>query len=227
MTKTIEHFKSGGGSVPLEILMPSAGAVRCAAVLLLHGSDGLQPPYGADIASFADALAARGIATAIPHYLEATGTPPGAGVFAEIERLRPTWRQVCSDALAVLAVDPRFDPAHLGLLGFSLGANLALSLAMDPPSAAQPRCVVDFFGPTQGLESRWATLPPVLIVHGCDDTLVPPGESQRLVARLEAAGKRKGRDYRFSLYEGQGHGFHGAALATSREEAVGFLAQTL
>lgn len=30
---------------------------------------------------------------------------------------------------------------------------------------------------------------------------------------------------RVSMYEGQGHGFHGAALATSREEAVGFLAQ--
>ena len=111
-----------------------------------------------DIVSFARALAERGIAAVMPHYLDATGTEPGAGVFELIARNRPAWRQACDDALAGMARDTRFDAARLGVLGFSLGANLALSVAMDPPAGTQPRCVVDFFGPTQGLESHWAKL---------------------------------------------------------------------
>jgi dienelactone hydrolase len=129
-----EHFLSGGQRVPLEVFVPAA-AGKHPIVLVLHGSFGLQPPYRADIVSFAEALASSGIAAAIPHYLEATGSASLSGddVMNLIPSRRPVWRQACGDALISMAKDARFDPSRLGMLGFSLGANLALSLAMDPP----------------------------------------------------------------------------------------------
>ncbi len=227
MTTTIERFSSGGTAVPWEVFMPAAPPGRCPAVLILHGSFGLLPPYRADIVSFAQALAARGIAAAMPHYLEATDTDAGVGVFDLMASLRPAWLQVCNDALGAMAQDARFDPAHLGLLGFSLGANLALGVGMDPPAGTQPKCVVDFFGLTQGLAAHWVKLPPLLILHGTEDKLVLPSESEQIVAHLESAGKKKGRDFRFTRYEGEGHGFKGAALVKSRDETVEFINKSI
>lgn len=228
MNPTNESFHSGSYAVPIEVFMPAATARPCAAALVLHGSVGLPPQFRNDIVSFAAALSARGIAAVLPHYIEATGTrldaagpqPKGAVLLVEMQ---PVWRRIAADTLAWMAADPRFDPARLGLLGFSLGANLALAVAMDPPSKVRARCVVDFFGPIVGLDPHWARLPPVLILHGTKDDTVPPAESARLVALLAAAGKAKGSDYQFKAYDGEGHGFKGAHLAQSRDEAVQFI----
>lgn len=222
-----ESFLSGTHSVPVEVFMPATPSERCPAVLVLHGSFGLSPAYRNDIVSFALALSARGFAAVMPHYLEATGTTAGAGVLPLIEQMQPVWRGIASDTLTWMAGDARFDPARFALLGFSLGANLALAVAMDPPSTLHPCCVVDFFGPTQGLESHWSRLPPIMILYGADDKIVPPAESAHLVTLLAAAGKKKGTGYQVKSFPGEGHGFKGKALAQSRDEAVQFIAQSI
>jgi dienelactone hydrolase len=226
MAATNEHFSSGGQTVSLDVFLPAASG-KPPAVLILHGSFGLLPQYRADIVSFAEALAEAGIGATMPHYLESTKTDPGIGVLSLIPTKSPAWRQACSDALTLMANDARFDGTRLGILGFSLGGNLALSLAMDPPAGTPLKCVVDFFGPTQSLAPHWSKLPPVLIFHGTKDQLVDPSESARLVAQLELAGKKKGSDYIFESYEGEGHGFKGAALTKSREAAVEFIKKRL
>lgn len=226
MAVTNESFSSGGQPVSLEVFLPASSGKR-PAVLILHGSFGLLPQYRADIVSFAEALVESGIAATMPHYLESTKTDPGFGVLKLIPEKRPSWRQACSDALTLMANDARFEATRLGILGFSLGGHLALSLAMDPPAGTQLKCVVDFFGPTQSLETHWSKLPPVLIFHGTKDPLVDPSESAYLVAQLELAGKKKGPGYIFESYEGEGHGFKGAALTKSRDETVEFIKKTL
>jgi dienelactone hydrolase len=164
-TTTNETFLSGGQRVTLEIFLPATSG-KHPAMLILHGSSGLQPQYRADIVSFARAFTEAGIAAAMPHYLESTHTDPGKDdVTKLILENRPTWRQACSDALALMANDGRFDVTRLGILGFSLGGNLALSLAMDPPSGTRLKCVVDFFGLTRFLENHWAKLPPILLTR--------------------------------------------------------------
>lgn len=225
----LEHCASGGRRVPLEVFLPSAPATapRCPAVLVLHGSFGLPPQYRDDIVSFAQALAAHGIAAVLPHYLEATATVPGTAMLPLIAEMQPVWRGIAADTLAWMAADPRFDKAHCGLLGFSLGANLALAVAMNPPAGPRPRCVVDFFGPLQGLPAHWARLPPVLIHHGSADTVVPAAESARLVALLAAAGRQAGSGYQLCSYPGQGHGFQGTALAQSRDTTVQFIQRAI
>ena len=226
MAMTNESFSSGGQTVPMEVFLPAASG-KHPAVLILHGSFGLLPQYGADIVSFAEALVAAGIAATMPHYLESTKTDPGLGVLELIPKKRPAWRQACSDALTLMANDGRFDGMRLGILGFSLGGNLALSLAMEPPVGAKLKCVVDFFGPMQLLENHWSKLPPVLIFHGTEDHVVYPSESAYLVEQLESAKKKKGSDYIFESYKGEGHGFKDPALTKSRDETVKFITKML
>ena len=227
MTMTNESFSSGGQTVPLEVFLPAASGKR-PAVLIFHGSSGPLPPYRADIVSFAEALVAAGIAAAMPHYLKSTKTDPGKDdVVKLIPEKRPAWRQACSDALTLMANDARFDATRLGILGFSLGGNLALSLAMEPPAGIKLKCVVDFFGPTQLLENHWSKLPPVLICHGIKDPLVKLSVSLDLVAQLEKAGKKKDRDYFFEKYKDEGHGFKDPALTKSRVRTVEFITKML
>jgi len=226
MSATSETFPSGGKSLTLDVYVPTASG-KVPAVLVLHGSAGLSATYGADIESFAEALAGKQIAAAIPHYLETTGDNPAlptdAGELSlTIATKQHLWRQACADALAAMAVDPRFDSARLGVMGFSLGGHLALSLAMAPPASAPIAGVVDFFGPTFMLDSSWSSLPPVQIFHGGKDEAVPISESERLQAGLIAAGRKSGVDYFYDIYPGQKHGFTGTDLAKSRDRTVAF-----
>ena len=227
MAAIVETIASGGKALAVDMIAPAATAGPVPLVLVLHGSFGMLPKYRGDILSFAEALADKGIAAAIPHYLDSTGTAPGLAVLNAIGANHRKWRSACVDALVALAGDARFDSARIGLLGFSLGGFLALSLAMDPPAAVQPRGVVDFFGPTDRLDPHWSRLPPTSIFHGDQDPLVPVSDSDRVAAGLASAGRTKGSDYFYEVYPGQQHGFDGAALADSRERTVDFFATLL
>lgn len=227
MSMNPEHFTSAGLTLPLEVFLP-AGSGKCAAMLVVHGSFGVLPPYRADMVSFATALAHAGVAAVMPHYLEATPKlKPGPEVMQVIPQNRPVWRQACCDALTQVARDARFDSTRLGILGFSLGANLALSLGMDPPVGIGMKCVVDFFGPTRMLENYWSKLPPTLIHHGTEDHVVDHAESAFLVAQLQGAKKKEGSDYQVELYKGEGHGFKEPALTKSRDATVAFVKKML
>lgn len=226
MTALPDTFPSGGKSLPLDVFMPAAPG-EVPAVLILHGSFGMLPLYRADILSFAEALVEIGIGAAIPHYLDSTGDGPALpmdpGSLARvIDANHLLWRQACLDALTAMAGDVRFDAARLGVLGFSLGGYLALSLAMDPPAAAPVRGVADFFGPTDKLDTNWSRLPPALIFHGDEDPLVNPAESARVVSELKLEGRKEGTDFFYKVYPGEGHGFQGAALTDSRDRTVEF-----
>ena len=224
MAETTETYPSSGQTVPIGIYRPGAGTSH-PAVLIVHGSSGLGPAYRADIESFAKALAAAGIAAALPQYFVAARMKAEDDGLAKIGVHYRTWRNACSDALTFMAGDPRFDTTRLGVLGFSLGAHFALSLAMDPPAGVALKGVVDFFGPIREppLPKNWAKLPPVSIHHGTDDDLVKKTESEYLVAELIAAKKQLGRDYFVEWYDKEGHGFKGAALNKSRDATVKFM----
>jgi dienelactone hydrolase len=228
MAVTTESFSSGGRSVPLEVFLPESTG-KHPAVLLLHGTFGLLPEYRADIVPFAEALVKSDISVTMPHYLRSTDTDPGMGVVELIPTHLPMWKNVCIDAFAFTAKDSRFDADHLGAIGFSLGGHLALSVAMAPPLGTKMRCVVDFFGPTlkPPLADKYSELPPILILHGTEDRLVPLSESNHLAMQLERVGKKKDRDYFFEEYKGEGHGFKEPALTKSRSATVEFIKKTL
>lgn len=223
-----ETFTSQACTAPLEVLLP-ASAGPWPAVLLLHGTFGLLPEYRADMAGFAQALADAGVAVAMPHYFEAClpATEAGVAAMALIAERRSAWIVACGDALAQVAQDTRFSGARLGLLGFSLGGHLALSVALDPPPHAWLNGVVDFFGPTSGLGPSFARLPAVLVCHGSADAIVSPRDSQQLVEALKREGRKQGVGYEYEVFSGEGHGFKDAALRRSRELTVEFLKKHL
>ncbi len=51
---------------------------------------------------------------------------------------------------------------------------------------------------------------PILILQGTEDKVVPKSQADQLVERLKAAGRKQGSDWKYVLYEGEGHGFRDA-----------------
>ena len=224
MTTMTENFNTGSATAPIEVFVPDATPAH-RAVLVLHGSAGLGREYHDDIASFAEALVAKQIAAAIPHYFAPNPPRQGEDPIASIATHYAAWKGTCVDALTFMGGDPRFDPARLAVVGFSLGGHFALSLGLVARPGVTLRCIVDFFGPTLAppLQGRFQQMPPVQIHHGDADTTVYPRESEALVAELKKAGKREGTDFVFESYPGQTHRFDSAALAKARAATVEFI----
>ena len=63
---------------------------------------------------------------------------------------------------------------------------------------------------------------PVLVMQGLDDRVVPPSQAEAIVAALKA----NGIPYAYLAFEGEGHGFRGAAaIQRSLEALLSFLGQ--
>ena len=65
--------------------------------------------------------------------------------------------------------------------------------------------------------------PPILIVHGTKDRVVPLSQSEYLAEKLEAAGV----DHRLEIIEGAGHGGRAFRTKERREELVAFFTKHL
>jgi dienelactone hydrolase len=209
-------------------------------VLILHGTLGLEPPFGPDIVSFAAALAKVGIAAVIPHYFAYTGTKAGEEAMMSMLHNLPAWERACGRVLSFMAGDRRFDKTRGGVVGFSLGGHLALKLSLQPHGGMNLKGVVDFFAPTiqPAVTGDWSKLPPVLIHHGTADPLSIEN-SRHVVRELEAVHRQVAKltfgrpptgpiaEDRFIEYPGEAHGFTGAALAASRDSTTEFLKRHL
>ncbi len=186
----------------------------------------------------AAALAARGVATAIPDY-----------------RIWPEarWPDFLSDCAAAVAAVKRSardwgaDPDRLFLIGHSAGAYNAAMLALDPRWLAEVGLearrdlagVIGLAGPYDFLPLRDETLktifgpeetrpqtqpmahadgasPPMLLLVGGKDTAVRPGNSVRLARAIRAAGGAAAH----RIYPNLGHiGILTALLAPLRRRA--------
>jgi carboxymethylenebutenolidase len=179
-------------------------------VIVLHGSAGWRPAY----AEYARTLADSGfVALAIDYYAE---TGPDT-VSAQALTLWPIWQATVRRAARWLVDQPSVGSADIGLVGFSRGAFLAVSVASSIPSV---KAVVDFYG---GANTRSGTVeeqvhdfPPLLILHGEADTVVPVAFAHR----LRDAVMNNGGEVEMHLYPGAHHAFNGTFSPTySREVA--------
>ena len=86
-------------------------------------------------------MAGQGYSVFLLHFFDRTGT-----VRADYEtthRHFPDWMRTIGDAITFAAQNPAVDANRIGLLGFSLGAFLALAVASVDPRV---KAVVEFFG---------------------------------------------------------------------------------
>jgi carboxymethylenebutenolidase len=216
ITQSQVSFDSGGKDIRLDCFLPDANGQRFPAVIGLHGSGGGH----ASMAEPASLLAEQGFAVYVLHYFDRTGTTEIDGL-QTVFRNFPAWMKTLWDAVGFVARQPQVDPEHIGLLGFSLGAYLALSAsAID----SRIQAVVEFFG-GMPKEMRLFTrrLCPVLILHGDEDKTVPVAEAYHLQQLFE----KKHIAYEMQIYPGAGHSFTGEIWRDAELRTLTFLEKHL
>ncbi len=122
----------------------------------------------------------------------------------------------------------RIDPNRIGAFGHSAGAHLAVMLASSPPAPPihDPQCEWNDFSdrltsvvggstptvfPARLGDSKryspasWVSnrMPPILLIHGTEDNIVPVAQVDDYVEKLEAAGAP---DVTYVRIEGGNHG---------------------
>lgn len=201
-------FTCDGKSIRVDHYPPNH-AGSSPAVILVHGSGG--PLHGLD--PFASQAAMFGVHVFVLHYFERTGHNWVAP--SQIESHFLAWLDTVKDAVTFVASQPAVDATRIGLLGFSLGAFLSLSLATRDSRIA---AVAELFG---GLPEPFTkdagNLPPVLILHGAQDTTVPIDRAHELERVLQ----QHKIPYQIKIYPDQGHVFRGLAQL----DAMGRVAQ--
>jgi carboxymethylenebutenolidase len=163
-------------------------------VILLPGSTGWHDTY----AQQAEILAETGFAAMALDYLAETGIHP-----TRQDRLKhwQTWRDILKEAIGMLRSGPCAPDQPIGLVGYSLGAMLALTIA---PALPEVAAVVDFFGWVEALEAGERSYPPLLILHGDADEQVPVSEA--IALRKLVTGR--GGKVEMHIYPKAGHGFN-------------------
>jgi carboxymethylenebutenolidase len=150
----------------------------------------------------ARALAAAGFHVVLVRYFDRTGDVRAN--WASLREDAGLWLETVRDAITHVSTKPDVDRDRIGIVGFSLGASLALAAAGED---SRIKAVVDVFGPMPTGAEKAARTPPVLILHGARDRVVPVENAHRLEAMLKA---RK-VPHETKIYPDQGHGFQGAA----------------
>jgi len=193
------------------VLAEPRGAGPHPGVVLLHGSAGWRPSY----ADLARALADEGfVALAVDYYAEA-----GPSAIGSEEKLRkwPRYQAAVRSAVDYVQALPSVAGHPVGLVGVSRGAFLAVSVASSMPEVG---AVVDFYGGggggTDSLENEVRGLPPLLILHGEGDSVVPVTFAYRLRDAVTSAGG----EVEVHVYPGAGHAFNVPHSPTYSEEAA-------
>jgi|GEM_PF-604815 carboxymethylenebutenolidase len=192
-------YESQGKTISIETYEPKAPG-KYPAVLVIHGAGGMTIG-GPLFRESARLLAKRGYVAHIVHYFDLTGTK-----IADLPTMKanfPAWMKAVADGVTNVSKQKNVDPDRVGLLGFSLGSYLSLSLSMYDPRVL---AVVEYFGGLPDvLVKDVKTLPPTLILHGDADRIVPVSEAKA----LEKLFQEKKVPYEVCIYQGQGHGFLG------------------
>jgi carboxymethylenebutenolidase len=212
-----ERFVSGGVPITAEWFRAGTGdAAKRPAVLILHGADGMARAEGYRFG--AQALAASGFHVVLIRYFDRTGD--ARANWSSLREDAPLWLETIRDAITYVSGQPEVDATRIAVVGFSLGASLALAAAGED---ARIKAVVDVFGPMPTGADKAARTPPVLILHGARDRIVPVEHARRLEKLL----KTRAVPHEVKIYPDQGHGFTGAAQIDAAGRILAFLQRHL
>lgn len=179
-------------------------------ILVLHGASGPDISVYREQARF---FSEKGFTTILLHYFDATKSST-----ATSENYR-TWARLVDALVRQIARDSTANPRKIFLVGFSLGASVALAAgSQDVPVSAIAEWYGslpdDFFYTMKGM-------PPLLILHGQQDGNIPVSNAQQLI-RLCGV---KHLECESHIYPDQGHGFGGQALSDADARTIQFLSK--
>ncbi len=216
-TTSTLHFQSGGRSIRADRYEPT-GAGPHPAILGLYGSGGTIFD-GPEMQRVAASLARAGNAVYVVHYFNRTGTLAARdGVMQENFE---TWLATVRDAVGWVQTE-RHSAQPVGLYGYSLGAFLAVAAASNDPRVGA--VAEQAGGVWNGKESRIGKMPPVLVIHGRQDTRVPFDKyAEPLIALL----RRRGAAVETRIYPQESHRFTEAGMVQVRAQVPAFFARKL
>ncbi len=217
VSKSTDTFLSGNQPIAIDAFFPNSNSAL-PAVIALHGSTGINDALASDRP--ARMLAAQGYAVFLLHYFDRTGTVDQPSP-QQMRELFPDWMATITDAITYVGEQPRVTKDCTALVGFSLGAYLALAMAATDPRV---KAVIDFCGglPDELLASA-PKLPPTLIIHGEEDRSVPVAEAHKirdLAARTSSICECK-------LYPGESHYLSTMTMLDAAQRVPEFLRRHL
>jgi carboxymethylenebutenolidase len=197
------------------------------AVLVLHGSAGItRIDRFHGIARY---FAEQGYVALFPHYLDVTGQTSLSQsdidhvvVFTartksgSFEARFDLWKRSIGDAISFAGKQPNVDKQRIAIVGFSLGSFLSLDIL---PGDDRVGALAEFYGAMSPIKSAGvARMPPVLILHGEQDDLVPVSRAYD----LEKVMQRLKTPYEMKIYPGEEHGFSPEAQRDALDRAIAF-----
>ena len=210
-------YLSGGRKIKVETYLP-AGSARHPAVIVLYGSGGALLGKK-EMVTYARQLAEQGMAVFLVHYFNRTRSI--VAVDKTITRHWPVWNDTVRDGVDFVAIHPRVRPESIGILGYSLGAYLAIS---ESSADKRIRAVVEIAGGVfDKLQGRTQRFAPTLVLHGQKDERVPVG---RVLTVVREARRHDVKPV-VKIYENEGHRLSPAARADAGARAIEFLGRHL
>lgn len=202
-------YTSGGRQVTYEIFGTGETGPL---LILLHGVSGPDAPLYREEANY---FAGHGYTVLFLHYFDATGSNTPSDKNYEV------WERSVIDLIAETHKNSAWVDRKIGLIGFSLGASVVLAAgSQNAPVAA----IVDWYGslPDAFFERRKG-MPPLLILHGQQDPIIPIVNAQQLARLCEM----EHYTCESHFYPGEGHGFSAASLKDASQRTLDFLARKL
>jgi dienelactone hydrolase len=168
-----ETYISGGNTYKITVYPAPSDGKKYPVVFLLHGNFGLIPPYGDQIQDFAANLASLGYMTVVPQYYQDD--------LPHVEDIDTTLKvQILTDAISTVSSRLGSDPARIGLIGYSLGAAIAMTFIAANLSV-KINVIADFFGfITPTIRAGISNFPPTIIFHNKKDQIVSVQHSEEL-----------------------------------------------
>jgi dienelactone hydrolase len=202
------HRETTPATVTGELYLPPKASGAVPAMVLKHGSGGLEGPTGVNIRKWAATFASWGIAAFV---VDSFG-PRGIKETATNQGQLSSWADV-ADALAalqILGADPRIDKNRIGIVGWSRGGAVALDTALE---TVRKSIVTDdlkfalhvvFYGPADiQYRDRATDKSPMMFLHGEADNYTPIGP----IREFSDWAQRQGNPVSFISYPRSYHDF--------------------
>ena len=195
-TTWTEYVRGQGGAVKVVgyLYLPGGAKGPLPAMILKHGSAGLNGPQGDNIRKWAKSMNEWGVAAFVVDSFGPRGIGESASDQSKLRSLADL-----ADAFAglkTLAADTRIDASRIGIIGWSRGGAVAMETALesarlgvlapgDPKFAAH----IVFYGQASPQYRDKATdQAPMLFFHGDADNLVPIGPTREFADWIRTQG---------------------------------------
>ena len=193
------------------------------AVLLLHGANGFDSQI-VNYNRYASELANNGMDAYLVYYYSDADEDRITRDPDLFSKRYIAWTRLVSDLAADLKKQKAAN-GMIGLVGFSNGGILSTGIAARDPDISA--AVIYYGTPPFPMDMPVTRFPPLLILHGDADTIIPVGQGRRLADLA----KKLGGTPELVIYPGERHGF-GSRLQTDNgadalNRAIAFLRRQL